>query len=137
MIILELFFAFIVALVLSTLLVLTLQREATRTGFLWVFLIIFLGSWAGGVWVKPFGPPLWGIYWLPFLSSGLIVALIFAVSAPQQPPRSRHETLKMLERIRREEGLKKATYITLSFFFWVLLFVLIAAIIIRYLQGYF
>jgi len=89
------------------------------------------------VWVKPFGPPLWGIYWLPFLFSGLIVALLFAVSAPQQPPRSRRETLKMLDRIRRDEGLKKATYITLSFFFWVLLFVLIAAIIIRYLQGCF
>jgi hypothetical protein len=70
---------------------------------------------------------------LPFLSSGLIVALIFAVSASQRPPRSRHETLKMLERIKREKELKKATYITLSSFFWVLLFVLIAAIIIRYI----
>lgn len=133
MIVLELLFAFIVALILSTLLMLIWGCESTRTGFLCVFLIIFLGSWAGGVWVRPFGPLLWGIHWLPFLSSGLIVALLFAVSAPQKPPRNRRETLKMLDRIRREEGLKKATYITLSIFFWVLLFVLIAAIIIRYL----
>ena len=133
MFLLELLFAFIIALVLSALLVLILRREATQTGFLWLFLIIFLGSWAGGVWVRPFGPPLWGIHWLPFLSSGLIVALIFTVSAPQRPPRSRHETLKMLERIRREKEFKKVTYITLSSFFWVLLVVLIAAIIIRYL----
>lgn len=133
MIVLELLFAFIVALILSTLLMLIWGRESTRTGFLWVFLIIFLGTWAGGVWVRPLGPLLLGIYWLPFLSSGLIVALIFAVSAPQRPPRKRHETLKMLDRIRREEGLRKATYITLSSFFWVLLFLMIAAIIIRYL----
>ena len=133
MIVLELLFAFIVALILSALLALTWGREATRTGFIWLFLLIFLASWAGGIWVRPFGPRLWGIHWLPFLSAGLIVALIFAVSAPQRPPRSRHETIKMLERIRREKELGQATYITLSFFFWVLLFVLTAVIVIRYL----
>jgi len=133
MIILELLFASIVALILSPLLMLIWGREATRTGFFCFFLIILLSSWAGGVWVMPFGPLLWGIHWLPFLSAGLIVALIFTVSAPQRPPRSHKETVKMLERIRREKELKKATYITLSLFFWVLLFVLIAAIIIRYL----
>lgn len=133
MIILELLFASIVALILSTLLMLIWGREATRTGFLWIFLIIFLGSWAGGVWIRPFGPPLWGIHWFPFLSSGLIVALIFAVFAPQRPPKSRNETVKMLERIRLEKELEKATYMTLSSFFWILLFVLIAAIVIRYL----
>jgi len=133
MIVLELLFAFIVALILSTLLMLIWGREATRTGFFCFFLIILLSSWAGGVWARPFGPLLWGIHWLPFLSAGLIVALIFTVSAPQRPPRSHHETLKMLERIRREKELKKATYFTLSSFFWGLLFVLIMAIIIRYL----
>jgi len=133
MIVLELLFAFIVALVLSTLLMLMWGREAKRTGFFWLFLTILLSSWAGGVWVRPFGPPLWGIHWFPFLSSGLIVALIFAVFAPKRPPKNRNETLKMLERIRREKELKKATYFTLSSFFWGLLFVLIMAIIIRYL----
>jgi hypothetical protein len=133
MFILELLFAFITALVLSTLLALKWGREATRTGFFWLLLLIFLASWAGGVWVRPFGPLLWGIHWLPFLSAGLIAALIFAVSALQRPPRSRHETIKMLERIRREKELGQATYITLSFFFWVLLFVLTAVIVIRYL----
>ena len=133
MVILELLFASIVALILSPLLMLIWGREASRTGFFWIFLTIFLGSWAGGVWVRPFGPPLWDIHWFPFLSSGLIVALIFAIFAPQRPPKSRKETVKMLERIRQEKELKKATYITLSSFFWVLLFILIAAIIIRYL----
>lgn len=133
MIALELLFSFIIALVLSSLLMLIWGREGKRTGFFWLFLTILLFSWAGGVWVRPFGPPLWGIYWFPFLSSGLIVALIFAIFAPQRPPKNRNETLKMLERIRHEKELKKATYFTLSSFFWGLLFVLIVAIIIRYL----
>ena len=133
MIVLELLFAFIIALVLSTLLMLIWRLEGKRTGFIWLFLTILLSSWAGGVWVRPFGPPLLGIHWFPFLSSGLIVALIFAVFAPQRPPKNRNETLKMLDRIRREKELKKATYFTLSSFFWGLLFLLIVSIIIRYL----
>jgi hypothetical protein len=133
MIILELLFSFIIAAVLSSLLILIWRRSGKRTGLFWLFLTIFLSAWAGGVWMKPFGPQLWGINWFSFLFSALIVSLIFAAFAPQRPPKSRNETIKMLERIQREKELKKATYITLSSFFWGLLFVLIVAIIIRYL----
>ena len=129
MIILELFFALIVAFVLSVLFSLATRVGVRRTGFFWFFLIIFLGTWAGGIWVRPFGPSLWGISWLPFILSGLIFVLILTISAPRRPPRSRHETLSMLERIEREKELEQATYITLSFFFWILLFVLIISII--------
>ena len=133
MIILELLFSFIIAVVLSSLLILIWRRAGKRTGFFWLFLTIFLSAWAGGVWMKPFGPQLWGIHWFSFLFSALIVSLIFAAFAPQRPPKSRNETIKMLERIQREKELKKAAYITLRPFFWGLLFVLIVAIIIRYL----
>jgi len=133
MLTLELFFALIVASVLSVLFLLVTRGEVRRTGFSWFFLIIFLGTWAGGVWVRPFGPLMWGISWLPFILSGLIFVLILAISAPRRTPRSRHETLRMLERIEREKELHQSTYITLSSFFWILLFVLTILIITRYL----
>jgi hypothetical protein len=52
----EALIAAIVSLVLSGLFVLVTRRGGRRTGLLWLFLILFLASWAGGVWLKPFGP---------------------------------------------------------------------------------
>jgi hypothetical protein len=133
MFVLELFFAFIVAIVLSGLFALATRRGFQWPGFLWFFLIIFLATWAGGVWVRPFGPSLFGIYWLPFVLAGLIFVLFLAISTPGQPPKNRRETIDMLERIEQEKKLDQFTYVTLSIFFWILLCVLITAIIIRYL----
>ena len=130
---LELFFALIIALVLSSLFALATRRGFQWPGFLWFFLIVFLATWASGVWLKPFGPSLWGSYWLPFVLAGLIFVLFIAISSPEQPPKNRHETIDMLERIEQEKKLDQFTYVTLSIFFWILFFVLITAIIIRYL----
>lgn len=49
------------------------------------FLVVFLAAWAGGVWVTPFGPPIGGVYWLPFVMVGLLVAVLLAAAAT--PPR--------------------------------------------------
>jgi hypothetical protein len=40
------------------------------------FAIVFLGSWAGGVWFTPVGSRTVGLYWLSFFVVGLIFALI-------------------------------------------------------------
>jgi hypothetical protein len=40
------------------------------------FAIVFLGSWAGGVWLTPVGSRSMGEYWLGFFVIGLIFALI-------------------------------------------------------------
>ena len=133
MIFLELLVALVVSSLLSALFVLATRKESRWTGLFWIFLIIFPATWAGGIWVRPFGPPLWGIHWLKFLFAGLISALFLAVSVPRMPPRGRHETLKMLERINQEKKLEQITYSTVSLSFWILLAALIAVIIIRYL----
>jgi hypothetical protein len=133
MFVLEFFFALIIALVLSGLFALVTRRGFQRPGFLWLYLIVFLATWAGGVWVKPFGPTLGEIHLLPFVLAGLIFVLFLAISSPGQPPKNRHETIDMLERIEQEKKLGQYTYITLSLFFWILLFTLLAAIVIRYL----
>jgi hypothetical protein len=52
------------------------------TGF-WAFLVlVLLVAWAAGVWVRPFGPTVWGVAWAPYLVFGLIAALIVAAVTP-------------------------------------------------------
>lgn len=133
MFILELLIAVSISLILSALFVLATRRRGRRTGLLWLFLIIFLATWAGGVWLKPFGPTVWGIHLLAFLFAGLFVLSILAIAAPQRAPRRRRDTLDMLEGVARERELDQLTYFTLGAFFWILLAALTIAIIIRYL----
>jgi hypothetical protein len=129
---LELIIALGVALILSAMFAWATQRAGRRTGLIWIFLLMFFATWAGGAWLKPFGPTLWGVHWLSFLTIGIIVALVLAVLTPQRGPRGRHETLDMLERIEQEKELEKIAYITLSVFFWILLAVLALVLVIRY-----
>lgn len=133
MIFLEFLTALLVAIALCGVFTLAARKGGRRRGVLWLFLVIFLATWAGGIWMKPWGPVMWGIHWLTFLLVGLILALILLVSAPQRPPRGRHETLDMLERIEHEKEMEEVAYFTLNTFFWFLLFVLIVAILVRYI----
>ncbi|TVS12652.1 MAG: hypothetical protein EA424_22380, partial [Planctomycetaceae bacterium] len=78
--------AFLVALLLSLLLIpLRRPRSAqakasTAVGILFLFFILFLGTWAGGLWITPFGSPWLGVYWLPFVVAGIFVALLVAAT---------------------------------------------------------
>jgi hypothetical protein len=100
--------------------------------------VIFLGTWAGGVWITPIGPSLWGIKWLPFFLAGLLLALLLAGHVPPHPPQNRRETLNMLERIAQEQKMEEITYVSLNLFFWIMVLILLMIIIIRYVakSGY-
>jgi hypothetical protein len=134
MLLLELLAALMVASVLSGLFVVANRKRGLRKGLFWLFLVLFLATWAGGVWMKPFGPTLWGIHWLSFLFVGLVVALILAVAQARPNPHSRQETIEMLERIRQEREMEQVAWLTLTIFFWVLLITLLIAIVVRYVK---
>jgi hypothetical protein len=135
MVIPEFSVSFIIAVFLTGLYVLLTRGDGRRTGLVWLFLIIFLATWAGGIWLRPFGPTFWGIQWLTFLLSGLVVVLVLVIAVPRKAPRGRYETLDMLERIEQEKALEKVAYITLSLFFWFLLAILVIAIILHQIIG--
>jgi hypothetical protein len=134
MVLLELLTALTVAFVLSALFVLANWERGHRKGAFWLFLVLFLATWAGGVWIKPFGPALWGIHWLSFLFVGVVVALILAVAQARPRPHGRQETIEMLERMRQEREMERVAWLTLTIFFWVLLLTLLIAIVIRYVM---
>jgi hypothetical protein len=132
MVIPEFFIALIITFVLTGIYMLVTWGVGPRTGLIWLFLIIFLLTWAGGIWFKPFGPTLGGSYWLVFLLTGLVAVLLLIIVTPRKAPRGRRGTLHMLERIEKEKELENMTYITLSLFFWILLCILVLAIVLRY-----
>ena len=133
MIIPEFAFALMIALVFSVLFAWLIRRQGPRGGFFWFFLIILLSTWAGGIWMAPFGPVLWGVYWLPFLVIAFIFSLMVSLSAHGRDLRTREETLKEIEDARKEKALEELTYVTLGVFFWFLLAALVVAIVVRYI----
>jgi len=135
MVIPEFFVSFVIAVVLTGVYMLLTRGTGRRTGIVWLFLMIFLAVWAGGVWLRPFGPTVWGIHWMVFLLVGLIIVLFLFILIPRKAPRGRLETLDMLESIEKEKQLEKVAYITLSIFFWILLSLLVIAILLRYAVG--
>ena len=128
----EFFVALIVALLVSILFGYALRRRIPRKGFFWFFLILSLATWAGGMWIGPFGPSFRGIFWLPFVLVAVVVGAFLAAVAPRRAPTGRIETLEMLEEIEQKRKLQKLTYISFGVFFWVALFALITVIIVRY-----
>ena len=128
----EFFVALIVALLVSILFGYALRRRIPRKGFFWFFLILLLATWAGGMWIGPFGPSFRGIFWLPFVLVAVVVGAFLAAVAPRRAPTGRIETLEMLEEIEQKRKLQKLTYISFGVFFWVALFALITVIIVRY-----
>ena len=134
MIRLEFLTALVIALCWSGLYVLIIQRAwpRKRGSFVWIFVIIFLGTWLLGSLLKPFGPEAAGIRWMPFFLVGLVIFLILAAAVPRRPPEGRRETLELLEQVERERELEAATFMTLNVFFWILICVLVVTLIIRY-----
>lgn len=135
MVIPEFFVSFVIAVILTGLYVLVTRNSARRTGLIWLFLLIFLAIWAGGVWIRPFGPTLWGLHWLVFVLAGLLIGLLLIIILPGKPPEGRHETLNMLERVELEKELETLTYITLGISFWILIIGLVIAIILHHVIG--
>lgn len=123
----ELLFALFIGIVLSLLLVGVLGRRGPGPllGFMFFFLLLFLFTWAGGVWLVPAGPVAWGQFpWLSVLILGLIVALLLA--AVTEPHRPRQLT--------PGEAAAEAEEVAVTFtaFFWILLGALVATIALAY-----
>jgi len=118
-------FALIIAVVLAAIFGVGLRRH--RWGMdLWLFFILlFLFTWVGGVWVTPFGPAMWGVPFFSFLFAGLLAVLLLAALIP-----SPRETRRPAGPETREEERQAA--IAINAFFWILLIGLIIAIIVAY-----
>jgi len=121
----ELVIALVIGLTLTLVLVFGFRRSRGINGFAGHFLVLFLASWAGGLWARPYGSVLLGVYWFPFLVTGLIVSLLIIALVPRDIPHTESEALEQIQ--------EKRTLFTFgSAIFWVLLGVLSGVIIVGY-----
>jgi hypothetical protein len=123
----DLFVALVVALLIGLVFFVIMGRSPWK-GFFWAFLAIFLFSWAAGVWIRPFGPSIWGVTWLPFLVFGFLLALIIAATVPPRPRRPGPDVLERGEAASEPD----ATHVAVGVFFWVLLLGLLVALVGHY-----
>jgi len=127
----ELFLALAIAFSLSVLFSWLLRRGGPRSGFPIFFLAIFLITLAGGLWLRPFGPMVLGIYWLPFIVVGVVGSILLFLAAPRRPPENRRETIEMLDRIEHEKELERLAHLSLNLMTRVLLVILAAAVFLN------
>lgn len=130
MFLLELITAFLIAAVLATLLTTAFgwehpRRSGLGPALLFLTLVLFMATWAGGIWMTPFGPDMFGVYWLPFVIIGIFVALIILATVPPRRPQT-------VEQARKQAGVQEGAQRVLGASFWLIIVVLVAAIITHY-----
>ena len=123
----DLLLALVAALIVSSVFAFGFRRRGLWPRFWLLFLVIFLFTWAGGIWIHPIGPTIKGVFWIPFLIIALLIALFLAAAIPPSYIPSRTSESRDLKEARRSE-----VNAFLGVFFWILTMILIAAIVVRY-----
>jgi len=125
----EFSFAILIALLLTAIFAIGFRKQGWGTGLVFFFLILFLATWAGGLWVAPFGPIAWGVHWLSFLLVGVIIALLLTALIPpvERPPYPESEA-----RLKKRSREDKTTMMGIDAFLVILILVLIIAIAAAY-----
>ncbi len=125
MIAIDFLLALMLAVFMSIIFFVGFRRRRSKMGFIASFVLLFLLTWAGGIWLTPIGPPLWGeVYWLGFLGVSIVFALVLSAITPH------HDEVAGADRDAAQEGLQAAAL--LGLFYWLLLLVLAAVILLHY-----
>ena len=109
------------------------------SGILFTFLIFLYGKhrrpvvliWAGGIWLRPAGPLLWGVSFINFLIVGLVATLLILAFSP--PPEDGAVLRKESANAGRGESLRRKRAIPArSLLAGIIGVILIAIIVIGY-----
>lgn len=104
----------------------TLRRRGSWTSTALFWLVVFLASWAGGVWLTPIGPRLWGVAGVPFVVAGIFAALVLAgMAALVAPPRTPTD-------VAERTAAQSRAFLALRGPLWLVLFLLVLSILLRY-----
>ena len=94
-----------------------------------IFLLFFFAILAGGLWLTPVGPPLVGVYWVPFLFVAIFIALFRAAASP--PPRRKRRRNAQSSVLNMQDDMPVAP-VGLGILFWLLLAGLAIVALVRY-----
>lgn len=108
----------LISLVVTTLFAFYTRRPVGR--LFWFFVVIFLSTWTGQLWIKPLGPVTYGINWVPLIAVSLFFSLfMLALISPAAAPQN-------------TDNEEEAPMIIIGIFFWLIVGVLIASIVLGY-----
>lgn len=101
------------------------------TWLIFLFILLLLPTWGGGIWMVPMGPAFFGVQIFNFLLMGLLVALVVGtlLAATKMPPATQTQNG---ERLPREALLAQQELRSWNQFFWVLLVVMLVSIFFGY-----
>jgi hypothetical protein len=124
------FLVLIIAIVLSAILILPLGRRGPGPwrGFLFFLALFFFGVWALGVWITPVGPPIGGVYFVPFFIVAAVLALLILAVVPRAPDTGLREREPPATR-----AAAQTVDLTLTIVFWILMLCLIGLILARHI----
>ena len=127
MIIVDILLALAIALLLTGIFAYGFCELRGGDQLLFFFSVLFLATWAGGVWITQYGPLIYGAAWLSFMAVGFVIALLLAslTASGKIPCRT------MEERSNLPEG--QASRSLFGVFFWLLTVLLIVTILLAYL----
>jgi hypothetical protein len=122
-----LFAAALIALVLTITSVFFLGKRGPW-GSIWTFfLVLFLTLWTVSIYVAPIGPVYWGVAWIPVVLAGIIVTALLIAAMPHNE-KGYNEREVDVAGVRNEPD-RSSTH-GAGKFFWVLIILFVAAIII-------
>ncbi len=128
MLLIDFLIVFAIALGVAALFSVGGRRFGLGLDLLLFFMLLFLATWALGGWFRPLGPPVWGVYWFPYLIVALLIALLLSaatsVLSRRAPPAARETE--------REERTEAAVALTFGIFFWIFLIAAAVAIVASY-----
>lgn len=128
----DLFAAIIVGLLLTVIFSLIFKRAGPWDSAFLFFIIVFLGTWSIGLWLRPIGPAVFGYYWITFLMIGILIAMIIAAAGPPN-------TLKRIDKMNlksKEDFIdkeKKKEIVRTDMFFAGLILLFLLVIMLGYL----
>ncbi len=85
----DLVLVLVISIVLTAAFAMGFRKQRLQFRLIFLFLLLFLATWAGGVWTKPFGPVIFSENFLSFLVVGIIVSMLLTAVLP--PGQSRRE----------------------------------------------
>ncbi len=126
-------FSALFAIIASTVLIYGFRRylPGPVNGLVFMFLIIFMFTWAVGSWLVPIGPVSWGVAWLGYLLIAFLITLLLGVLIPPAPPRSRVIAKAELDEEVKNRKTSNALQTTFGILFWILILVLFVLALYR------
>jgi hypothetical protein len=94
---------------------------------IFLFLILFLSTWAGGIWVKPIGPAVFSENFFSFLIVGFIMGMLLTAVLPPGDFESTHKEKQ------GEVQVESCRIVTMDMLYLMLVIVLSTLILVAYL----